>query len=206
MALLCPLLTSAPRSSRLAAPSVPISGTTAQISPGKSDRLPRTPPDLQTWPLMDMDFATRCPLVRPRMPPIRFLSVRPRFCSALPSDAASRRPPLCFANPSPPSGWTGDFHSQAIEHAGHTTNRSRGRRCLVGNFLLNRGRHLKPITKAGNRPQEIRLTSHPRDRKSRSQGRIPRDADELTRRCAGALGSGRTRTDTVRQPAYSPQG
>jgi len=73
------------------------SGTTAQISPGKFDRLPRTPPDLQTWPLMDMDFATSRPLVRPGMPPIRFLSVRPRFCSALPSDAASRRPPLCFA-------------------------------------------------------------------------------------------------------------
>ena len=31
--------------------------------------------------------------------------------------------PLCFANPSPPSGWTGDFHPQAIEHAGHTTTR-----------------------------------------------------------------------------------
>src|SRR5712671_5913352 len=30
--------------------------------------------------------------------------------------------PLCFANPSPPSGWIGDFHPQAIEHAGHTTN------------------------------------------------------------------------------------
>src|SRR5271155_4095967 len=29
--------------------------------------------------------------------------------------------PLCFANPSPPSGWIGDFHPQAIEHAGHTT-------------------------------------------------------------------------------------
>jgi hypothetical protein len=25
------------------------------------------------------------------------------------------------ANPSPPSGWTGDFHPQATEHAGHTT-------------------------------------------------------------------------------------
>src|SRR5262249_20163349 len=29
--------------------------------------------------------------------------------------------PLCFANPSPPSGWIGDSHSPAIEHAGHTT-------------------------------------------------------------------------------------
>src|SRR4029077_3713002 len=38
--------------------------------------------------------------------------------------------PLCFANPSPPSGWIGDFHPQAIEHAGHTTGPplSRGRR------------------------------------------------------------------------------
>src|SRR4051812_49361080 len=29
--------------------------------------------------------------------------------------------PLRFANPSPPSGGIGDFHPQAIEHAGHTT-------------------------------------------------------------------------------------
>ena len=119
--LLCPLLTSAPRSVALRLPQFP-SWRRSQISQGKFDRLPRTLPDLQTWPLMDMDFATCCPLVRPRMPPIRFLSVRPRFCSALPSDAASRRPPLCFANPSPPSGWTGDFHPQALEHAWHTTN------------------------------------------------------------------------------------
>src|SRR4051812_38351292 len=36
--------------------------------------------------------------------------------------------PLCFASPSPPSGWTGDFHPQTIEHAGHTTKPLRGRR------------------------------------------------------------------------------
>src|SRR5439155_22382047 len=47
-------------------------------------------PDLQPWPLMDMDFAISRPLVRPEMPDIRFLFVRPRFCSALPSDATSR--------------------------------------------------------------------------------------------------------------------
>ena len=29
--------------------------------------------------------------------------------------------PLRFAKPSPPSGWLGDFHPQAIEHARHTT-------------------------------------------------------------------------------------
>ena len=139
MTLIFPLLTSAPRSGRLAAPSVPRYGTAVQISPGKFDRIPRTPPDLQTWPLMDMDFATSGPLVRPSMPPIRFLSVRPRFCSTLPSDAASRWPPLCFANPSPPSGWTGDFHSQATEHAGHTTKSLRDS-LLRGRARLTGGR------------------------------------------------------------------
>jgi transposase-like protein len=32
---------------------------------------------------------------------------------------------LCFANPSPPSGWVEDFHLQAVEHARHT-NRIEG--------------------------------------------------------------------------------
>jgi hypothetical protein len=31
--------------------------------------------------------------------------------------------PLCFAKPSPPSGWLGNFHPQAIEHARHATLR-----------------------------------------------------------------------------------
>ena len=31
------------------------------------------PPDLQFWPLMEMDFANACPLVRPVLPRIRFL-------------------------------------------------------------------------------------------------------------------------------------
>src|SRR5262245_8858856 len=42
---------------------------------------------------MDEDFAVTCPLVRPGMPQIRFLSVRSRFWSTLLSDAASRRRP-----------------------------------------------------------------------------------------------------------------
>src|SRR5438105_1782785 len=42
------------------------------------------------WSLMDMDFVISRPLVRPEMPLIRFLFVRSRFCSALPSDATSR--------------------------------------------------------------------------------------------------------------------
>ena len=28
--------------------------------------------------------------------------------------------PLCFSNPSPPSGWIGDFHSLVNKHARHT--------------------------------------------------------------------------------------
>jgi hypothetical protein len=40
--------------------------------------------------LMEVDFAISRPLVRPGMPHIRFLFVRSRFCSTLPSDAASR--------------------------------------------------------------------------------------------------------------------
>src|SRR3954453_21923355 len=42
---------------------------------------------------MDMDFAISCPLVRPGLPHIRFLFVRSRLCSTLPSDPASRRRP-----------------------------------------------------------------------------------------------------------------
>ena len=42
---------------------------------------------------MDMDFAVSRPLVRPGLPHIRFLFVRSRLCSTLPSDPASRRRP-----------------------------------------------------------------------------------------------------------------
>jgi hypothetical protein len=47
-------------------------------------------PDLHPWPLMEMDFAIRCPLLRPGLPHIRFLFVRSRVCSTLPSDPTSR--------------------------------------------------------------------------------------------------------------------
>jgi hypothetical protein len=36
--------------------------------------------------------------------------------------------PLCFAKPSPPSGWLGDFHPQAIKRARHATNPRSGSR------------------------------------------------------------------------------
>jgi hypothetical protein len=60
---------------------------------------------------------------RPALAPrIRFLFIGSHLCSTLPSDPASRRQPLRFTNPSPPSGWVEDFHLRAIEHARHTTN------------------------------------------------------------------------------------
>src|SRR5271168_3937393 len=42
---------------------------------------------------MDMDFAVTCPLVRHRMPQIRFLYIGSYVCSTLLSDPASRRSP-----------------------------------------------------------------------------------------------------------------
>src|SRR5258707_13274103 len=75
---------------------------------------------------MDMDFAIYRSLVRTVLPHIRFLFVGSWFCSTLPSDAPSRRPPLRFASTSPPSGCAGDLHPQAVEHARHTTKPLRG--------------------------------------------------------------------------------
>src|SRR5438105_5314015 len=58
-----PLLTSAPRSGGLSAASVAW-GETGR-SPGVSSiAFDAQPPDLRFAPLMDMDFAIRCPLVR----------------------------------------------------------------------------------------------------------------------------------------------
>jgi hypothetical protein len=44
-------------------------------------------------PLMDLDFMVASPLVRHRMPLIRFLFIGPYVCSTLLSDPASRRRP-----------------------------------------------------------------------------------------------------------------
>ncbi len=49
------------------------------------------PPDLPPVSLMDMGFAIIGPLARHRRPPIRFLFIGSRLCSALLSGPASRR-------------------------------------------------------------------------------------------------------------------
>ena len=117
---LCPLLTSAPRSGRLSTTSV--AEATRNRSPGVSSAaFCAQSPDLRFAPLMDMDFAVSCPLVRrwrlvsgscpsTRTFAIRFLQTPPRGGG-----------PCVLASPSPPSGWAGDLHPQTAEHAQHTT-------------------------------------------------------------------------------------
>src|SRR5260370_14316844 len=97
------------------------------------------PPDLRFAPLMDTDFAVSCPLVRhwrlisgfcssTRMFALRFFQTQPRGDS------------LCvFTSPSPPSGWAGDLHPQAAEHAQHTTKPLARRTLRVGGIESSNG-------------------------------------------------------------------
>ena len=71
----------------------PDSGTCDRPPEVSSTAFRAQPPNLQPAPLMDMDFAISLPLVRRRMPLIRFLSIGSRFCSALLSETTSQWPP-----------------------------------------------------------------------------------------------------------------
>ena len=118
--LLRPLLTSVPRSGHLAVPSVP-NWNTAQISPGKSDRLPRTPAGSTA---LAFDGSGLCDSLPARPTKVASYPIPVRQVAVLLHTSFRRHlavTPLRFANPSPPSGGIGDFHPQAIEHAGHTT-------------------------------------------------------------------------------------
>ena len=89
-------------------------------------------PNLQPWPLMDMDFVIILP-ARPTKPASYPVSVR-QVAALL---HASFRPrltttPLRFANPSPPSGWVEDFHLRAAVHARHTKKAGPKRDRLCG--------------------------------------------------------------------------
>jgi hypothetical protein len=115
-----PLLTSALRSNCLSTASV--AKATQSRSPGVSSAaFHAQSPNLRFAPLMDTDFAVRCPLFRrlrlisgfcpsTRMFDPCFLQTPPRGGS-----------PCIITRPSPPSGWPEDFHLQAAEHAQHTT-------------------------------------------------------------------------------------
>src|SRR5271167_1908793 len=94
---------------------------TEQISWSKFSRLPCAVAGSTLRVLDGYGLRGKWP-ARPTLAPCtRFLSIDPHVCSTLPSDLASRRQPLRFANPSPPSDWVEDFHLQATEHAQHTT-------------------------------------------------------------------------------------
>src|SRR6516165_3661271 len=99
---------------------------TVQASPGKLDRLPRSPAGSTVLALDGCGLCDSLP-ARPTRDASYPVSVR-QVAGLL--HASFRRhltmTPLRFASPSPPSGWTGDFHSPAIEHAGHTTGAARG--------------------------------------------------------------------------------
>jgi len=83
------------------------------------------PPDLPLLRLVDMGFAVLCQLAPHRRPPHPVLvhrrallihaSFRPRLATT----------PLRFSSPSPPPGWAGDFHPQAVEHVRHTKQNPR---------------------------------------------------------------------------------
>jgi hypothetical protein len=115
----------------------PESGTQRRPPEVRSIAFTARPPNLPPRSLMTVDFAISCSLVRTGRP--RYVFVH-RAAALL---HASFRPhlamtPLRFANPSPPSGWIEDFHSQAVDHARHTTKKpriSRGffRELIAGN-------------------------------------------------------------------------
>src|ERR1700724_3705120 len=114
------MLTSALRSGCL--PAASVAEATRSRSPGVSSAaFCAQSPDLRFAPLMDMDFAVSCPLVRGwRLVSGCCPSTRtfdPFFFQTPPRGGS----PCIITRPSPPSGWPEDFHLQTAEHAQHTT-------------------------------------------------------------------------------------
>ena len=102
----------------------PVAGTPRRSPEVRSTAFAALPSDLPPRPLMAVDFAIGCSLVRPGRP--RYPVFVHRAAVLL---YAFFRPhlamtPLRFANPSPPSGWIEDFHLQAVVHTRHTANGS----------------------------------------------------------------------------------
>ena len=94
---------------------------TAQASPGKLGRLPRTPAGSTHLALDGYGLRDQL-LARPTKPasyPVSVRQVAVLLHASFRHHLAAM--PLRFANPSPPSGWIEDFHFPATEHAGHTT-------------------------------------------------------------------------------------
>src|SRR3974390_2127031 len=70
---------------------------------------------------MDMDFAVSCPLARHSRLIFGFCPSTRTFDPCFFQTPPRGGSPCIITSPSPPSGWAGDFHPQAAEHAQHTT-------------------------------------------------------------------------------------
>jgi hypothetical protein len=124
--LLCPLLTSAARSERIAPPSVPIPGhataslqrataestTSALDGYGLRDPLPARPAPYASYPVLVHRLAS-----------LLHAAFRPRLATT----------PWRFAINSPPSGCEGDLHPKAVKHARHA---KKALRWLAQGFVL----------------------------------------------------------------------
>lgn len=98
----------------------PVTGTQRRPPEVRSTAFTARPPDLPPRPLMTVNFAIIGSLVRlgrPRYPVFVHRAAALLHAFFRPRLAAT---PLRFANPSPSSGWTEDFHLQAVVHTRHT--------------------------------------------------------------------------------------
>src|SRR4029077_19437747 len=78
-------------------------------------------PNLRFAPLMDMDFAVSCPLVRHWRLISGFCPSTRTFDPCFFQTSPRGGSPCIITRPSPPSGWPEDLHLQTAEHAQHTT-------------------------------------------------------------------------------------
>src|SRR3974377_835004 len=122
------MLTSAPWSDCLSTASV--AEATRGRSPGVSSAaFCAQSPNLRFAPLMDMDFAVSCPLVRRSRLLSGFCPSTRTFDPCFFQTPPRGGSPCIITRPSPPSGRPEDLHLQAAEHAQHTTE-SLARRTL----------------------------------------------------------------------------
>ena len=99
-----------------------VAEATRSRSPGVSSAAFRAQsPDLRFAPLMDMDFAVRCPLVQRWRLISGFCPSTRTFAPCFFQTPPRGGSPCIITRPSPPSGWPEDFHLQTAEHAQHTT-------------------------------------------------------------------------------------
>ena len=106
----------------------PVSGTQRRPPEVRPTAFTARSPDLPPRPLMTVDFAISCSLVRPGRPRYQMLVHQAAALLHAVFRPHLAMTPLRFANPSPSSGWIEDFHLQAVVHTRHTTQAARATR------------------------------------------------------------------------------